>query len=95
VAIQADGKVLITGNLTSVSGTARNKYARLNNDGSLDTSFAATQPTLVSGDGRQIFALPNGKVLLVGPQVIFTFIPLTSTRSSPICRCPARSRLER
>ncbi|MCL5097165.1 MAG: hypothetical protein M1608_06505 [Candidatus Omnitrophica bacterium] len=38
-AIQGDGKVVIGGEFTSVNGTNRNYVARLNTDGSLDTSF--------------------------------------------------------
>lgn len=36
---QNDGKILATGDFTSFNGTARNRIARLNTDGSLDTSF--------------------------------------------------------
>lgn len=39
VAMQSDGKVLIGGAFTSVGGTARNRIARLNVDGSHDTGF--------------------------------------------------------
>jgi uncharacterized delta-60 repeat protein len=39
VAYQSDGKVLIGGTFTSYNGTARNRIARLNADGSLDGSF--------------------------------------------------------
>ena len=39
VAVQADGKVLLGGNFTTVDGTTRNCIARLNTDGSLDTAF--------------------------------------------------------
>jgi uncharacterized delta-60 repeat protein len=38
-AIQPDGKILIAGDFTSVSGEARNYIARLNTDGSVDTTF--------------------------------------------------------
>ncbi len=37
--VQADGKIIIGGNFTSVGGTTRNFMARLNSDGSLDTGF--------------------------------------------------------
>lgn len=37
--IQSDGKILIGGVFTSYNGTTRNHIARLNTDGSLDTSF--------------------------------------------------------
>jgi uncharacterized delta-60 repeat protein/uncharacterized repeat protein (TIGR01451 family) len=39
VALQTDGKVLIAGDFTSFNGTARVRVARLNADGSLDTTF--------------------------------------------------------
>lgn len=39
VAIQNDGKIIIVGNFTSYNGTSRNKIARLNANGSLDTTF--------------------------------------------------------
>jgi uncharacterized delta-60 repeat protein len=39
VAIQADGKVVIGGTFTSVNSIPRNRIARLNVDGTVDTSF--------------------------------------------------------
>jgi len=39
VSVQPDGKVLIGGNIRSVNGVTRTGIARLNTDGSLDTSF--------------------------------------------------------
>lgn len=39
LALQTDGKVLIGGNFISYNGTGRTRLARLNSDGSLDTSF--------------------------------------------------------
>jgi uncharacterized delta-60 repeat protein len=38
-AIQDDGKILVGGTFTSYNGTSINRIARLNTDGSLDTSF--------------------------------------------------------
>lgn len=38
-ALQTDGKILIGGQFTTFNGVARNQIARLNSDGSLDTSF--------------------------------------------------------
>ena len=68
IAAQPDGKILIGGIFTLYNGTARNGIARLNGDGSLDTSFdpgdgltGTTLPTV----GR--FALqPDGKILIGG-----------------------------
>jgi len=39
IAVQADDKVLIGGSFTFVEGTARTNIARLNANGTLDTSF--------------------------------------------------------
>jgi uncharacterized delta-60 repeat protein len=39
VGLQSDGKIFIAGEFTSYNGTNRNYLARLNSDGSLDTSF--------------------------------------------------------
>ncbi|PWU15428.1 MAG: hypothetical protein C5B50_15445 [Verrucomicrobia bacterium] len=39
VAIQADGRIVIGGDFTTVGGVARNRIARLNVDGSLDNTF--------------------------------------------------------
>ena len=43
VALQPDGKVVIGGGFTSVNGATRNRIARLNPDGSLDTGFGSGQ----------------------------------------------------
>jgi uncharacterized delta-60 repeat protein len=64
LAVQADGKVLIGGFFTSYSGTGRNRIARLNADGSLDSSFNPG-----TGANDYVFALAvqaDGKVLIVG-----------------------------
>src|SRR4029434_8943900 len=39
LALQSNGKVVIGGDFTTVNGTSRNHIARLNTDGSLDSSF--------------------------------------------------------
>ncbi|MDW8417772.1 MAG: T9SS type A sorting domain-containing protein [Chitinophagales bacterium] len=39
IAIQTDDKIVIGGNFTTIHGVARNRLARLNADGSLDTTF--------------------------------------------------------
>jgi uncharacterized delta-60 repeat protein len=42
LAIQADGKILVGGEFTSLAGQARSYIGRLNADGTLDGTFAAT-----------------------------------------------------
>jgi uncharacterized delta-60 repeat protein len=39
VVVQSDGKIVIGGDFSTVSGTARNNIARLNVDGTLDAAF--------------------------------------------------------
>jgi uncharacterized delta-60 repeat protein len=78
VAVQTDGKVLITGNFNNVGAVGRKFYARLNANGSLDTAFAVTQPFLVTGQMTSIQALPDGNVLMAGGLIYFT---LTVNRS--------------
>jgi len=60
LALQSDGKMVITGTFTSVNGAARTNLARLNADGSVDESFLPNiaiswqaNPTLaLQADGR-------------------------------------------
>ncbi len=61
VAVQPDGKVIIGGIFTAYNGTAAGYVARLNTNGSLDTSFttgtgftAAVQWVLAPGDGSVV-----------------------------------------
>jgi uncharacterized delta-60 repeat protein len=64
VAVQADGKILIGGDFTSYNGTERKYIARLNVDGSLDTSFnpGAGADSSVNAVAVQ----PDGKILIGG-----------------------------
>ncbi|HSC75220.1 MAG TPA: thrombospondin type 3 repeat-containing protein [Pseudomonadales bacterium] len=79
VAIQADGKVLIGGGFTSYNGTARNYIARLNSDGSLDTSFDSG--TGVNNDVRVVAIQPDGKVLVGGSFISYQITRLNSDGS--------------
>jgi uncharacterized delta-60 repeat protein len=42
VAVQADGKILIAGNFTTINSEPHSRIGRLNRDGSLDSSFQAS-----------------------------------------------------
>ncbi|MDF1516069.1 MAG: delta-60 repeat domain-containing protein [Anaerolineae bacterium] len=39
IAVQSDGKILVGGSFTSIGGVARDRIARLNEDGSVDQTF--------------------------------------------------------
>lgn len=65
LAVQSDDKVIIGGGFSSYNGTSRGRMARLNTDGSLDTSFLAT------GAGADDFVYSvalqsDGKILIGG-----------------------------
>ena len=63
LAVQSDGKVLIGGNFSFFNGLARDRLARLNSDGSLDSSFASnTNPNGVT----ELVIQPDGKILVGG-----------------------------
>ena len=59
---QSDGKVLLVGSFTMVNSVARNYVARLNADGTLDTSFNPSVGNIVHSVALQ----EDGKVLLGG-----------------------------
>jgi len=59
--IQSDGKLMVGGNFTSYNGIARNRIARLNTNGTLDTSFSPgtgandiVYTTSIQSDGKII-----------------------------------------
>jgi uncharacterized delta-60 repeat protein len=68
VAVQSDGRVLIGGWFTSVNGVSRNRIARLNSDGSVDTSFDPGAGPVWSNDNyvRCVAVQPDEKILIVG-----------------------------
>ncbi|MCX6925694.1 MAG: delta-60 repeat domain-containing protein, partial [Verrucomicrobia bacterium] len=70
LALQSDGKLVISGEFTSVNGVARTSLARLNSDGSLDLTF---NPSLSAVPREEQYAevhalalQPDGKLLVAG-----------------------------
>jgi uncharacterized delta-60 repeat protein len=64
LAVQADGKIVVGGAFTQYSGTARNRIARLNADGTLDTGF---NPGSAANDVVWAIALQaDGKAVIGG-----------------------------
>ncbi|MDW8305737.1 MAG: hypothetical protein RML34_01575 [Leptospiraceae bacterium] len=62
--VQTDGKILVAGAFTSFGGSPRNRIARLNHNGSLDSSFNPG-----SGANNTIYALalsPDNKIYIAG-----------------------------
>lgn len=65
VVAQPDGKILIGGDFTAINGTPRGRVARLNADGSLDTTFGQNE----QGVNSTVYSLAlqsDGKVLVGG-----------------------------
>ena len=67
MSIQSDGKIILVGDFTSYNGTSKNYIARLNSDGTLDTSFS-TQMGLsgFSDVGYSVECQTDGKILVGG-----------------------------
>jgi len=73
IALQPDGKILIGGAFTEYDGTPRNRIARLNPDGSLDSSF---NPKKGANDTILAIALqPDGKILIGGIFARYNDVP--------------------
>src|SRR6185369_5804184 len=65
LAVQPDEKILIGGEFTSINGTQCNHIARLNPDGSLDTTF---DPGIGVNASIQEFALQTNGAVIIGGQ---------------------------
>jgi uncharacterized delta-60 repeat protein len=73
LALQNDGKIIIAGSFSNYDGVGAEKVARLNADGSLDTSFSTgTGP---SGGVRAVAIQADGKIVIAGD---FSMCNLTS-----------------
>jgi uncharacterized delta-60 repeat protein len=65
LALQPDGRIVIGGSFSTVNGVARKNIARLNANGSLDTTFQAG----MTGTDREVYALAlqqDGRLLFGG-----------------------------
>lgn len=62
IAVQSDGKILMFGAFTTVAGQPRTNIARLNPDGTLDTTFYPGVDSWVNGVGLQA----DGKIIIGG-----------------------------
>ncbi len=65
LAVQTDGKILMGGFFTNINGTPRNRLARLNRNGTLDTTF---NPNVTSATGimNDIFVQSDKKIIVGG-----------------------------
>ncbi|MCW5555255.1 MAG: hypothetical protein KIS67_24225 [Verrucomicrobiae bacterium] len=86
IAVQPDGKVLIGGGFTVVNGTNRVGIARLNTNGSLDTSF---DPGTGAYGVYAIALQPDGRVLIAGG-----FQAVNGTNRNHVARLHANGSLD-
>ena len=69
LAIQTDGKIVLAGGFSSGGNTSNFALARLNPDGSLDTSFdgdGLVTTSLASGSAQSVAIQPDGKIVAAG-----------------------------
>lgn len=99
-ALQGDGKLIVTGQFTRLNGVARPGFARLNGDGTTDTTFVQGA---TYGVGEPMTVLPDGKLLVgnrrfftgVGPAVVAPEVGFTLTGNGLELEWPAGYRLQR
>ena len=71
MAVQPDGKIVIGGDFTTVDGQLRPGLARLEANGSLDTTFA---PTIYFSQVHAIHLAANGDILIGGQIYLSNFV---------------------
>ncbi|MBL9158645.1 MAG: hypothetical protein JNJ70_14290 [Verrucomicrobiales bacterium] len=85
VALQEDGKILIGGLFSTVQGQPRNRIARLNANGSLDTGFNPTADNAV----YSIVVQPDGRILVAG-----NFTTIAGTTVNRVARLNANGTID-
>lgn len=71
--VQPDGKILVGGNFTNLAGTTRIRIARLNTDGSIDTSFNPWSGA--NNTVNKIILQPDGKIVILGAFTTYSGVP--------------------
>jgi uncharacterized delta-60 repeat protein len=77
LALQADGRIVIGGDIASVNGIARTRVARLNANGTLDLSLVPTNA--INNTVYAVAAQSDNKVIIGGP-FYGSYIPWYSAR---------------
>lgn len=91
VAIQPNGKILIAGIFTQVLGQPREGLARLNSDGTLDTSFQITMDTVGTPGVNNVYLQQDGRILIGGDFIevngigVDYFARLLNGFAAPVC----------
>ena len=66
IAVQPDGKILVGGGFSTMNGQTRNNFARLNADGSVESTATFNPGTGANGEVQGMAVQPNGKILIAG-----------------------------
>lgn len=76
--VQNDGKIIIVGTFQKINGVTRNRVARLNPDGSLDTAFdpGVSVGTSFSQTIKAVHLLKDGKIIIGGSFTSFNGKPI-------------------
>ncbi len=65
-AVQPDGKIIVVGDFTSIGGQTRNRIARLNADGSLESAATFNPGTGADAIIDSVLVQPDGKIVIAG-----------------------------
>jgi uncharacterized delta-60 repeat protein len=71
LAVQADNKIVVAGQFLTFNGVTVNRIARLNEDGTLDTTFDTNTGNGTAGITRSIVLQSEGKIVLGGSFTTF------------------------
>jgi uncharacterized delta-60 repeat protein len=82
IAIQPDGKIITQGSFTSYSGSVVNGVARLNTDGTLDTTFNRGMTISLAQLNAPVLALSNNSTILGGAYTGYRNNPINALNSS-------------
>jgi hypothetical protein len=78
LAVQGDGKILLGGKFVSVDGQSRGNIARLNSNGSLESTAAFTSSTGTDIYVNALALQADGKILVGGDFTQFSGVPRTA-----------------
>jgi uncharacterized delta-60 repeat protein len=76
IAIQPDGKIIVVGQFLSFNFASANRIARLNPNGTLDTTFVTNTGTGFNGTTRTIAVQSDGKIIIGGDFNSFNGAPV-------------------
>ncbi len=70
LAVQPDGKIVVTGNFVTFNGVSRKRFARINTDGSLDAGFELiTSNSIITP--KTLALQPDGMVVVGAPNSLY------------------------